>query len=175
MVGFHLMMMGLWNQIVAPPSTMTSASVIHNIRWIGRRVSLSTVTWISVMTLITIVPSSTGASSTPTMPPETMKPSQFVASAAAHSLFLSAYWKVPKKRISGRKSRNSFIRRCGSLRRGLEVYRRRVDAEPLARRLRPVLEHMAEGPAAPVGPGLHADHAMALVDHAPHPPPVDRL
>src|SRR5436190_15785071 len=181
MLGFHLMITGLWNQMVAPPSTSTSASVIHSIRCTGRRVSLSTATWTSVMTLITTVPSSTGASSVPTTPPDTMKPTAPVATAAAHSLWRSAYWKVPKKRIRGRKSRNSFIGsarrsgRGGSLLVSLEVYRRRIDAEALPGGRRPILEDMAQVRAALVAADLDAHHPVALVDHALDDLAVDRL
>src|SRR5436190_12882757 len=191
MLGFHLMMIGLWNQIVAPPSTTTRASVIHSIRWMGWRVSLSTATCTSVITLITIVPSRTGASSVPTTPPDTMKPNALVAMAAAHSLCLSAYWKVPKKRINGRKSRNSFIGGArvsrsrslgragwalhGSLLLRLEVYRCRVDAETFPRRGRPVLEHVAQVRAAVVAAHFHPHHAVRGVHHALDDLAVHRL
>src|SRR5947209_16409244 len=128
-----------------------------------------------------------GRAAAPTAPPDTMKPDAPVASAAAQSLWRSAYWKVPKNRISGRKSRKSFIGgargiaggRSGThgsgLVGGVEVYRRRVDAEPLARRLGPVLEHVAQVGAAVVAPHLDAHHAVALVDDPFHPLAVDGL
>src|SRR5215510_2585566 len=57
-----------------------------------------------------MVANNTGASSEPTTPPATMPPRYWVAKAAAHSLLASAYLKVPKNRMIGRKSSSSFMR-----------------------------------------------------------------
>ena len=60
--------------------------------------------------MTTMVASSTGASSGPTTPPATMPPMCWVAKAAAQALLASAYLKVPKNRMIGRKSSSSFMR-----------------------------------------------------------------
>src|ERR1700752_1947073 len=129
--------------------------------------------------ITTTVASRAGASSVPTMPPETMKPKLSVAKRAAHSTWLSAYLAVPKNRMIGRKSSRNFIRggrreaAVPLLRR--EVYRGRVDAETLAGRLRAVVEHVAQVRAAVVAAHLDAHHAMALVDDTLDHFAVDRL
>ncbi len=73
-LGFHLMKVALWNQIVAPPSTTTSAKVIHSIMSTFLRLASSQVICTPVAMITTIVASSAEASSVPTTPPETMKP-----------------------------------------------------------------------------------------------------
>ena len=78
-LGFHLMKVGSWNQIVAPPSTAirpnVTQSMVSTLRRISSRMPICTI----VATMTTTVASSTGASSTPTTPPETAKPRCSVA------------------------------------------------------------------------------------------------
>ena len=88
------MKVSLWNQMVAPPSTTTSARLTHSMVSTLRPRSLSQATCASVATITTTVASSTGASFAPTTPPETRKPRWLVAKAAAQSLWPSAYLKV---------------------------------------------------------------------------------
>src|SRR5262245_61281483 len=101
------------------------------------------------------------------MPPATMPPMYCVAKAAAQALLASAYLKVPKNRMIGRKSSSSFMRGASVASRappprrsrlGLEVDRRRVDAVAFAARLRAVVEHVSQVAAAVGTAHLDAGH-----------------
>ena len=103
------MKVSLWNQIVRPPSTTTSARLTQSMVSTFLRRSLSTSTWASVAKITTTVASNTGASPGPTAPPETRKPKCSEAKAAAASLSLPANLNAAKNRMIGRKSASSFI------------------------------------------------------------------
>src|SRR5262245_6464267 len=178
------MKVSLWNHTVSPPSTTTSPRLIHSIRSTFCPRSLSQATWISVATITTMVASSTGASSGPTTPPATMPPRYWVANAAAHAVLASAYLKVPKNRMIGRKSSSSFMSgasvasaraaaAAGRSSLGLEVDRCRVDAVALTGGLRPVLEHVPEVAAAVGAAHFDTRHAVAVVDQPLDAPGLD--
>ena len=66
-LGFHLMKVSLWNQIVSPPSTTTSTRLTHSMASTFCRRAFSQATCkASVAMITTTVASSTGASSAPT-------------------------------------------------------------------------------------------------------------
>ena len=90
-LGFHLMKVSLWNHTVAPPSTTISPRLTHSMVSIFLPRVFSQATCSAVAAMTTSVDSSTGASCSPTMPPETMKPKCSVANTAAQSLWASAY------------------------------------------------------------------------------------
>src|SRR5947208_593558 len=176
------MKVGLWNQTVAPPSTTTRPNVTHSITSTFLPRSSWVATCISVATITTSVASSTGASSAPTTPPETMAPKWSVVKRAASSGCASAILNVPKKRMTGRKSNRNFIgaastltRRSRLVRRRREVYRGRVDAETLTCGFGAVGEHVTE--VGPAGPAAHFDahHAVRAVGDALDHVGVDRL
>src|SRR5450755_2614918 len=112
--------------------------------------------------MTTSVASRTGASVGPTTPPETRKPRRSLANRAARSAWPSATLKVPKKRMTGRKSKKNFIV-WASARWRREVYRGRVDAEPFAARLGAVWKHMAQMRAAVVAADFDAHRPVRAV------------
>src|SRR3990167_2935653 len=185
-VGFHLMKVSLCSHTVSPPSTTTSARLIHSIRSTFLPRSLSQATCTSEAMITTTVASITGASAVPTWPPATMKPRCWVANAAAHSLWDSVYLKVPKNSRIGRKSNSSFMRgqcidrldadrrvfhagglcKCACSGLGHEVDGCRVDAVALAGGLGAVVEDMAQVGAAVRAAHFHPHHAVAGVGDA---------
>ena len=120
-VGFHLMKVSLWNQIVKPPSTTTSTRLTQSIVSTLRRRAFSHPTCANVAKMTTIVANITGASPGPTWPPEDRRPKCSVAKLAAHALWPSVNLKVAKNSRIGRKSSTSFmVRDCARRTRGRE-------------------------------------------------------
>ena len=81
MLGFHLMKVSSWNQIVAPPNTTITTRLIHSIVSTLRPRASSPPTCISEATIATAVARRIGAWSGGTVPSPIIQPSEAPAKA----------------------------------------------------------------------------------------------
>src|SRR5574343_1543212 len=105
MVGFHLMKASFWNARVMPPKTTTRPRLIHSILSTLPWRKCTQAIWATVAAMTTTVASRIGACLTST----SAEPSSVATQLAAVSGFFSEYLKVAKKRMTGKRSKSSFM------------------------------------------------------------------
>src|SRR5574343_1124795 len=105
MVGFHLMKASFWKNSVRPPKTTTRPRLIQSILSTLPWRKCTQAIWATVAAMTTTVASRIGACLTST----TAEPSSEATQAAAVSGFFSAYLKAPKKRMTGKRAKSSFM------------------------------------------------------------------
>src|SRR5574343_468135 len=105
MVGFHLMKASFWKARVSPPKMTTrlrlTQSILSTLPW--RK--WTQMIWATVATMTTTVASRMGA----TLGSTVAEPSSEATQLAASSGFFSEYLKLAKKRMTGKRSKSSFM------------------------------------------------------------------
>src|SRR6185369_14433142 len=105
MVGFHLMKVSSWKISVRLPKTTTSTrltqSILSTLPWRNQTQAI----WATVAAMTTTVASRIGACLMSTAAEPSREPTQLAASSG----FFSEYLKATKKRMTGKRSKSSFM------------------------------------------------------------------